>query len=64
MSKLGIKIFLIMLSVAIMGLVFIGLYLNYSIPEHFKDYLYLEKKRKNRKSCFGAGKQLQRDPEP
>ncbi|ACL70079.1 HAMP domain-containing sensor histidine kinase [Halothermothrix orenii] len=46
MSKLGIKIFLIMLSVAIMGLVFIGLYLNYSIPEHFKDYLYLEKKEK------------------
>ncbi len=46
MSKLGIKIFIIMILVATSGLLITGLYLNYNISSNFKDYLYFERKDK------------------
>lgn len=46
MSKLGLKIFLMILLVSIGGLLFTSIFINYSIERHFNDYLYLEKKEK------------------
>jgi signal transduction histidine kinase len=46
MSKLGIKIFIIMILVATSGLLIAGLYLNYNISRNFEEYLYHERKDK------------------
>lgn len=46
MSKLGFKIFLIILLIALGGLLFTSLYLNYSINRNFSDFLYQDRKEK------------------
>ncbi|AZO94216.1 ATP-binding protein [Halocella sp. SP3-1] len=46
MSKLGFKIFLIILLIALGGLLFTSLYLNISINRNFTNYLYQDRKEK------------------
>lgn len=46
MSKIGIKIAVIMILTAVFGLVIISLFLNYRLDENFNEFLYQEKKER------------------
>ncbi|MFW5788050.1 MAG: HAMP domain-containing protein, partial [Halanaerobiales bacterium] len=46
MSKLGLKVFLIILAIAMGGLMLVSVVLNYSVDRQFKNYLNLEQREK------------------
>src|SRR6056297_226951 len=46
MSKLGKKLFIIILVISLGGLLLVSIFINFSIERQFKNYIYSEKKEK------------------